>query len=78
MSSEIDALDGAQPQILDGFGESSDFLGKSSDIPGRKSLNLADFRDFPKFGIVFAAPTGGPEGVARCHLRGLGMRYDKN
>ena len=33
---------------------------------------------FRIFGDAFAAPMGGTEGVARRHLRGLGMRYDKN
>ena len=32
---------------------------------------------FPDFRVAFATPTGGPGGVARCHLQGLGMRYDK-
>ena len=32
---------------------------------------------FRIFGDAFAAPMGGTEGVARRHLRGLGMRYDK-
>ena len=29
------------------------------------------------FGIAFTTPTGGTEGVARCHSHGLGMRYDQ-
>ena len=32
---------------------------------------------FRIFGEVFAAPMGGTEGVARCHLQRLGIRYDK-
>ena len=32
---------------------------------------------FRIFGNVFVAPTGDIAGVARCHLQGLGMRYDK-
>ena len=43
----------------------------------REPPNLADFRDFPGLQGAFAAPTGGPGGVARCHLHGLGTRYDK-
>ena len=31
---------------------------------------------FPDFRVAFATRTGGPGGVARCHLHGLGMRYD--
>ena len=42
-----------------------------------QNANLVDFRDFPGFGVAFAAPTGGPGGVARCHLQGLRMRYHK-
>ena len=30
---------------------------------------------FVIFGVMFAAPTGGPGRVARYHLYGLGMRY---
>ena len=38
------------------------------------SLKIMIFSDFR---VAFAAPTGGPGGVARCHLHGLGVRYDK-
>ena len=34
-----------------------------------------NFRDF---GRAFTARMGGTEGVARCRLQRLGMRYDKN
>ena len=48
----------------------------------RKSLRSGQFWvffvDFVIFGVAFAALTGGTDGVARCHLQGLAMRYDKN
>ena len=60
------------------LGEVRIFEAKVRIFKAENHHQFGEFRDFPKSGVAFAAPTGGPEGVARCHLRGLGMRYDKN
>ena len=67
----------------------SDFYKKEKTLHSPKNSNECKSREilpelgqifgiFRIFGVAFAAPTGGTEGVARYHLQGLIMRYDKN
>ena len=51
--------------------------GSPNIQPKSRYSDLATFGKFRVFGEAFAAPTGGTQGVARCHLQRLGMRYDK-
>ena len=54
------------------------FKGKTlQSVVSLVTQNVRFFLIFRILGGAFAAPTGGTGGVARCHLHGLGMRYDK-